>query len=352
MRTSIESWSSEVETHAVRQGETLSKIARKHLISFAEILKANPQIEDPDQIQVGQQISLPTEKETSSHIHKVEKGETLFGIAQKYGLSLPVLLKANPQIKNPDLIRIGERINLSSAEKDTEVSVHRIKEGETLSGIAGQHSIPISKILNANPEIKNPDMIRAGESVRIPEAVDAYTQGVKGKIAISGKTGLDHERFIQSIARYAQETEETSGIPASVTIAQAIVESGWGRSALSRENNFFGIKGEGPAGSISLNVYEYINGQRVKVNSQFRRYNTLSECFQDHAGVVSESPRYREAMQWVDDPKRFVRELKRAGYATDPRYPDLIIGTMDRYNLYQYNKAALLVKEEKAGTSD
>lgn len=349
MKTPItENWSRELKPYTVKRGETLTGIAREHHLPFAEILKANPQIDDPDRINVGQQIHLPIEEDARSDVHKVKEGDTLWGTAQKYGFSLSALLRANPQIENPALIRVGEKINIPS-EKDSGTTIHTVKEGDTLFGLARRYGISLSEILNTNPEIKNPDLLRIGELVKVPTAVKAYQKGLKEKIVLGGKTRPDHQAFIQSIARHAQEIEETTGIPASVTIAQAIIESGWGKSLLSEANNFFGIKGRGPAGSISVNVYEYINGQRVRVNSHFRKYNSLIESFQDHARVISESPRYKKAMQLVDDPKSFVRELKRAGYATNPRYADIIIGIMERYNLSQYNKAPLLAKEEELG---
>ncbi|MEW5766575.1 MAG: LysM peptidoglycan-binding domain-containing protein [bacterium] len=347
MKTPItEDWSRELKPYTVKQGDTLTRIAREHHIPFAEILKANPQIDDPDRINVGQRIHLPMEEDIPFDIHKVKEGDTLWGTAQKYGLPLPALLRANPQIENPALIREGEKINIPS-EKGDDTTIHTVKKGDTLFGIARHYGVSLSEILNANPEIKTPEFLQIGELVKVPTAVKAYQKGLKEKIVLGGKRISDRQAFIQSIAGYAQETEKTTGIPASVTIAQAIIESRWGRGVLGKANNFFGIKGRGTAGSITLNVYEYINGRRVKINSLFRRYNNLIESFQDHARVISESSRYREAMRWVDDPKRFVRELRKAGYATNPRYADIIIGIMERYNLYQYNMAPLVAKEER-----
>src|SRR5262249_7335055 len=102
------------------------------------------------------------------------------------------------------------------------------------------------------------------------------------------KTG---NAFIDSIAADAVRTEKQMGIPASVTIAQAILESGWGRSGLTQSaNNYFGIKGTGPAGYVVLPTKEYLNGQWVTINAKFRKYHNAQESFTDHAQFFYQNP--------------------------------------------------------------
>ena len=87
------------------------------------------------------------------------------------------------------------------------------------------------------------------------------------------------------------------GVPAAVTIAQAIDESGWGQSALAiRDHNLFGIKGTGPAGSDALPTREYENGQWVTVTAQFRVYHNVAESIADHSELLATGSSYQHAM--------------------------------------------------------
>jgi flagellum-specific peptidoglycan hydrolase FlgJ len=147
--------------------------------------------------------------------------------------------------------------------------------------------------------------------------------------------------FIDSIAADAIRNQRETGVPASVTIAQAILESGWGRSELSRQaNNFFGIKGTGPAGSVTMRTREVINGSVVYVDAPFRKYHTPQESFADHARLFTQSPRYAEAMRHTHDAFRFAAEIHRAGYATDPEYTNKLHSLMRQYNLTQFDAIA------------
>ena len=147
-------------------------------------------------------------------------------------------------------------------------------------------------------------------------------------------------RFILSAAEPAQASQRETGVPASVTIAQAALESSWGQSVLStKANNYFGIKalnGPGPAGVINLNTGEYLNGQNVVINDGFKAYHNMEESFADHGRYLRDNPRYAKCFE-TEDPKEFARRLEAAGYATDPAYAAKLIQCMDRFNLYAYD---------------
>ncbi len=123
--------------------------------------------------------------------------------------------------------------------------------------------------------------------------------------------------FIGLVALGAMEADVLLGVPASVSIAQAILESGWGRSAPG--NNLFGMKGEGPAGSTVRKVVEYRNGKRLVRRSRFRAYHDVEGSLVDHARVLSSGSRYEAARSVADDPAAYGRALQ-GKYASDPRY--------------------------------
>jgi len=130
------------------------------------------------------------------------------------------------------------------------------------------------------------------------------------------------ESFIIQVAGGAQQSQRATGVPASVAIAQAVLESAWGRSYLAREaNNLFGIKGltkEGPAGVVWIDAWEVENGQDVNVPQPFRKYNNMGESIVDHGLFFVENRRYRDALSAKNDPREFARRIAAAGYATDP----------------------------------
>lgn len=146
---------------------------------------------------------------------------------------------------------------------------------------------------------------------------------------------MSQQSFIEKIAHIAQEEMKRSGVPASLTIAQAILESSWGTSELAtKANNLFGIKGTGPAGIYQKVSPEYVDNKKIEKLSDFRKYNNWLESIQDHTAKLLE-PRYakvlgasyRAACQAVQD----------AGYATDPNYAQELIKRIEKYKLDQYD---------------
>jgi flagellum-specific peptidoglycan hydrolase FlgJ len=179
-------------------------------------------------------------------------------------------------------------------------------------------------------------------------AVDGIC-GPQTRAALSGTTTVPGDgqipktgnAFIDSIAVDAIRSQQESGIPASVTIAQAILESGWGKSGLTKSaNNYFGIKGTGPAGYVILPTKEFINGQWITINSKFRKYHSAEESFVDHAQFFYDNRNYATALQHLDDPFRFAREIQRAGYATAPNYSDVLSSLMRTYGLTRFDQVA------------
>jgi hypothetical protein len=144
-------------------------------------------------------------------------------------------------------------------------------------------------------------------------------------------------QFIDLVAPGALAAQRKYGVPAAVTIAQAIEESGWGQSGLAtRDHNLFGIKGMGPAGNDMLPTQEFENGQMVNRTAIFRVYHNFAESIDDHGKLLATSGYYRQAMADRLDPNKFAASLTGI-YATDPQYGAKLIGLMQQYNLYRYD---------------
>lgn len=165
----------------VRSGETLSEIARRFGVTLQEIIRANPQITDPDLIFPGQRICVPTlpppPECPDGRIVTVQQGDTLFRIAQRFGISLQALIDANPQITDPDVIFPGQRICVPGVAREPEIPppppcpdgfLFTVRKGDTLAGIARQFGISLQALIDANPQIKDPDVIFPGQVICVP----------------------------------------------------------------------------------------------------------------------------------------------------------------------------------------
>lgn len=145
-----------------------------------------------------------------------------------------------------------------------------------------------------------------------------------------GKQGA----FIAQLADGAVYADWRYGIPASVTIAQGILESYWGKSAPG--NALFGIKGVGPAGSTFNTVIEYRHGKRYRRVDRFRAYHSIDESLEDHATLLAKGSHYVRARKVEEDPDAFARALQ-GTYASDPSYAKKISKFLNTYSLRRYD---------------
>ena len=153
------------------------------------------------------------------------------------------------------------------------------------------------------------------------------------------------EQFLAAAVPGAQRGWREYGVPASVTIAQAILESGWGRSGLSvSDKNYFGIKCQGTSyGKLATGCHVYKTqecdkaGQCFTTTGSFRIYASMANSFRDHGNFLRVNSRYKPAFAYTKDPNKFIFEVRKAGYATDPNYYTKVTSLMTSYNLYQYD---------------
>lgn len=150
------------------------------------------------------------------------------------------------------------------------------------------------------------------------------------------------ERFIHQVAPEAQAMQNTYHVYASITIAQAILESEWGTSKLAADyHNLFGIKGTG-ANSRVMTTKEYINGKWIVIKDRFRVYDSWSDSIKDHTqlmlqGTDTNQQNYDEVVN-AKNYQEAAQGLQDAGYATDPDYAQKLISVIKTYKLYEYDK--------------
>ena len=139
----------------------------------------------------------------------------------------------------------------------------------------------------------------------------------------------------------AISSEQKYGVPASVTLAQIILESGGSYpgnlSQMAYEiHNLFGIKGSGPAGSKKYPTAEYYNGVKTIVMADFRKYHNVMESIDDHGKLLA-GEHYSKFTKGCSTSDEFAKAIHKAGYATSPVYSQTLITLMQEYNLYQFD---------------
>jgi flagellum-specific peptidoglycan hydrolase FlgJ len=176
--------------------------------------------------------------------------------------------------------------------------------------------------------------------VRHATPAPASSRYVRHQAASSTKAAPEttaQQAFISSVAPGAMAAQTRYGIPAAVTIAQAIDESGWGQSELAlKDHNLFGIKGSGPAGTDAMPTQEFEDGEWVTTTAYFRVYHNVAESIADHSQLLANTPSYQRAMADRSVPDAFANDLTGV-YATDPHYGSSLIALMQLYDLYRYD---------------
>lgn len=137
--------------------------------------------------------------------------------------------------------------------------------------------------------------------------------------------GSSPEAFVESIWPHAQKAAAELGVPAKALVAQAALETGWGRRLAQKggdsSNNLFGIKAGSrwKGDSVNTSTHEYVDGVRRTERADFRAYGSAAESFADYTRLLG-NDRYAHARGTGNDTHRFASALQKAGYATDPRY--------------------------------
>jgi spore coat assembly protein SafA len=153
-------------------------IARRFNISLQSLINANPQVLDPNTIYPGQVICIPVGGPSQGvpcpggQIYQVLSGDTMFDIARSFGVTLDALIQANPQITNPDLIFPGQEICIPGQAGPVPCpagTLYVVMKGDTLFEIAQMNGISLASLIMANPQIPDPNLIYPGQTICIPK---------------------------------------------------------------------------------------------------------------------------------------------------------------------------------------
>ncbi|MDT0500514.1 MULTISPECIES: flagellar assembly peptidoglycan hydrolase FlgJ [unclassified Halomonas] len=226
-------------------------------------------------------------------------------------------------------------------------------ENALIAGIPRGTPRPLRDAIQSLPS----SAVEPGESQAVPDnsvsgfmaALDARPRGAAadsgGDMATQQAAGLPASRersampahvrtFLDRLEAPAQAASRATGVPAELILAQAALETGWGRHEIStrdggNSHNLFGIKaGSSWRGETTeIVTHEVYGGQRQRVRDDFRVYASFEEAFTDYANLIGNNPRYR-AVTAAASPAEAAHALQQGGYATDPAYADKLIAVM------------------------
>jgi len=179
------------------------------------------------------------------------------------------------------------------------------------------------------------EYISSARSLPLAAQAPAITSQAANVVSSSMETPVleTPEDFVKHLWPLAKQAADKLGMTPQVLLAQAALETGWGR-AVSRHadgrssHNLFNIKADGrwDGEAVRVPTVEYRDGMAVREQARFRAYESYAQSFEDYVAFLRESPRYQQALAAGADGGRFVQELQAAGYATDPAYANKIMG--------------------------
>ncbi len=161
-------------------------------------------------------------------------------------------------------------------------------------------------------------------------------------LAPGGKAFSNADDFVATMLPLAKDAAARIGVDPTVLVAQAALETGWGKSVMrqqdgSSSHNLFGIKAQGnwQGPEARAITSEFRDGQMVKETADFRSYDSYSDSFHDLVTLLQSNNRYQGVLKSADNPEQFVKELQKAGYATDPDYASKISQIAKQMKSYQ-----------------
>ena len=190
--------------------------------------------------------------------------------------------------------------------------------------------------IQTDAQVQNMPLPRTSARARLTRSAEEVVSAVTEAVNREDFRPANVREFISGIWSHAQQAAEKIGADVRALVAQAALETGWGKHQIRDGqgvsiNNLFGVK----AGSTwsgdrqTVTTLEYEDGMPVRQRAEFRAYANLTDAFNDYVEFLTSHPRYQSALEHASDARAFMEGLQNAGYATDPEYADKILNIME-----------------------
>ncbi|MGA7180223.1 MAG: flagellar assembly peptidoglycan hydrolase FlgJ [Thiobacillaceae bacterium] len=278
-----------------------------------------------DHVDLGAQMAMDVQGLNSLKVaSKTPSKETLKAAAQQFeALFLNMMLKSMRDATPQDGMTDSDQTRMYTGMLDQQLSLKLSSRGIGLADLMVKQLGQTLPPDTPTPALANPGQAPAGSDAVPPNPASNRTDHVNA--------------FSQKLMPHAVEASQATGVPAPFMMAQAALESGWGRHEIKgvdgqASHNLFGIKA-GPSwkgASVEAWTTEYIDGQPHQTLARFRAYGSYSESFQDYAKLLKSNPRYQNVLAQSQDMAGFAQGLQQAGYATDPNYASKLKAVMQQ----------------------
>ena len=247
---------------------------------------------------------------------------------QVESLFMQMMLKSMRQALPEDPLFGSQQSKLFTSLYDQQISQMAGNRGLGMAQMIARQMIPAEK---PDERAGTVPMPLGAERRAVVSQASAIQQQIRAAVPDFSTASGGPEEFLKRLLQPARQVSAVSGIPHHLILAQAALETGWGRRQILRNNglpsfNLFGIKaGNGWQGETTRVVTtEYQQGQAVKQLASFRVYHSYREALEDYARLLTSNPRYHQVTT-ADSAESGARALQDAGYATDPRYAGKLI---------------------------
>lgn len=270
--------------------------------------------------------------------------ESLKGAAKQFeALFLNMMMKSMRDATPQDGMFDSQQTKMFTSMLDQQLSQNMAQRGVGLADmLVRQLSHSLNKPLPTDDETSQSGLpldipllnsLSDQDKARLVQGIGSNTDDASqggGKRNKGGQQRPAHvEAFQSRLQADAEAASQVTGIPAKFMLAQAALETGWGKKEIrardgSSAHNLFGIKATGnwTGKVVEATTVEYVNGVAQRKIEKFRAYDSYSDAFQDYAKLLRSNPRYEKVLANAQDAHGFAYGLQRAGYATDPHYAE------------------------------
>lgn len=229
----------------------------------------------------------------------------------------------------------------TETKTETKAVIHTVRSGDTLNKIAKQYNTTVANIVSLN-KLSNPNYIKVGQKLAINKAAGSSVPTVGTGNLNQTKTTNE---FINQISSYAQKVAKENGIYASIMIAQASLESGYGKSQLASppNHNLFGIKGNYNGNSVAMKTKEYYKSTGwITITDYFKKYPSYAESLQDNARLIRNGTSWNNGYYsgaWIENANSYkdASAWLQGRYATDPTYASKLNRIIEQYGLTRFD---------------
>ncbi len=277
---------------------------------------------------------------------KNESPEALKEVATQFeSLFMQMMLKTMREANQSEGLFDSNQMQFYEEMYDKQLSMHLAERKSIgiadmlLRQLGGSSTDEENKQLKPLPNPNPAIAVFARAAAKAREVISDKNPDVESVTRPGGNSKPDFpnpETFIKELKPIAEKYAKQLGVDADVLIAQAALETGWGKKIINSgddsSHNLFGIKDSAgwQGEKVNVKTLEYRDDQMKQEVASFRSYGSFEQSFQDYVSFIKNNSRYQDALNKTEDATHYVEALQTAGYATDPKYAEKIMNILNR----------------------